>query len=175
MKHKRWLVRVAAVVAVLLIGYFDYITGYEFSFVLCYFVPIAIVAWYESLPVVLTVACMSGIVWYVSDGLSGSVHSRVFYRYWEGVVKVVTFVIVGRAVYSLRKLRRERAEFLHELAALLPICPRCHAHRKDQDYPEKLQQFLREHPEIPVESAFCDACEDHCHAKGGTAQDSSRN
>jgi hypothetical protein len=44
---------VAIIISLFLIavlGYVDYITGYEFSFFVFYFIPISILAWYSSKP-----------------------------------------------------------------------------------------------------------------------------
>jgi len=135
MKRSRIALRTALVIAVLAVGYVDYITGYEFSMVLVYFLPITIVAWYESWQVVLGVSILSGIVWYVSDTMSGSAHSRLFYRYWEGVVKVTTFVIVGRCIYRTKKAIREKEAMETELRQVreeaermrqqMATCPEC--------------------------------------------------
>lgn len=149
------------VLAVLLIGYVDYATGYEFSLVLCYFIPIAITAWYETWQTTTVVALLSGLVWFVSDYLTGGTRSHEFYRYWDGIVKIVTFIIVGRTIYRTKQTIRDKEEVEHrlqtardeirDLRELLPVCPACRSRRCDEVVYDRTEAYLDQHTgELPA-------------------------
>src|SRR6266403_3505159 len=54
-----------------LLGYLDYLTGYEQSLLLFYLVPIAIATWFGGLFLGLTFSIFSVVVWVASDVLAG--------------------------------------------------------------------------------------------------------
>ena len=168
MPRQRTLLRIGLVLSVFLVGYIDTVTGYEFSLVLCYFIPVAIVAWYESWRTVAGVALLSGVVWYLSDRWSGATHSHEFYRYWEGVVKVATFIIVGRTIYKMRRTEREKAELnsrlaqseaeVRELRELAPVCGVCRTARTDDDHRSKVDRYLARSAGQPLQFGRCPEC-----------------
>src|SRR5436853_7804303 len=65
-----WLV-LACICLTFLIGYLDYLTGYEQSLLLFYLVPIAIGTWFGGLTVGLGFSIFSVVVWVASDIFAG--------------------------------------------------------------------------------------------------------
>ena len=43
---RRTRIMVASIAVLLLLGWIDYLTGYEFGFFIFYFIPVSIAAWY---------------------------------------------------------------------------------------------------------------------------------
>jgi hypothetical protein len=177
MSKQRNSIRVALVLAVFLVGYVDYATGYEFSVVLCYFIPIAITAWYESWRTTTVVALLSGVVWFASDYLTGATHSREFYRYWDGIVKIATFIIVGRTIYRTKQTIRERDEVDKRLQAalaevrglreLIAVCPDCSSKGADQAPCERTGICLGRHAEEAPGGGNCTARTETASKTGG--------
>ena len=165
---RRTQLRVALVLLVFLVGFIDYITGYEFELVIFYFIPIAITAWTEKWHTVLLIAIVSGLVWYASDFFAGSQHTREFYRYWDGCMKIATFIIIGRAVHRTRTVMREKEEAnrqlkkaleeLQELREIVPICAYCKAIRNDQGYYEKVETYISRVTGQNLTHGICPAC-----------------
>lgn len=62
--HHLGSVRVVALIVLLLIGWLDYITGYEFGFFIFYFIPVAISAWYCGRKDGICIAIASAVCWY---------------------------------------------------------------------------------------------------------------
>src|SRR5439155_24328411 len=54
-----------------LLGYLDYLTGYEQSLLLFYLVPIALATWFGGLVYGLTFSVVSVLIWIASDLLAG--------------------------------------------------------------------------------------------------------
>ena len=61
------MVRIVSFTVLLVIGWLDYITGYEFGFFIFYFIPVAIAAWYCGPKDGIYVAIASAVCWYLSD------------------------------------------------------------------------------------------------------------
>src|SRR3954453_12827712 len=61
-----WLVAACTLIA-LVVGYLDYLTGYEQSLLLFYLVPIAIATWFGGLVYGLALSALSVVVWVGSD------------------------------------------------------------------------------------------------------------
>ncbi len=53
------------------LGYIDYLTGYEQTFLLFYLVPIALGTWFSSLSLGLTFAVLSVVAWVIADVAAG--------------------------------------------------------------------------------------------------------
>jgi hypothetical protein len=67
----------------LLLGWLDYITGYECGFFIFYFVPVAIAAWYSGPTDGFCIAVLSAVCWYISDRLTHPPYSKAVFVYWE--------------------------------------------------------------------------------------------
>src|SRR5437764_11390668 len=65
-----WLVLTCGFLA-LVVGYLDYLTGYEQSLLLFYLVPIAIATWFSGFTLGLTFSIFCVIVWVCSDVFAG--------------------------------------------------------------------------------------------------------
>jgi len=114
-----WLGRggIVALGAVLLAGVtlIDYSMGADFLFVLFYFVPVALFAWFldRRAAGVMAVAC--GIGWWSADRLAGHVYPRELYRVWNALTCVASFALLAWGVSEIRG----RLEGEHRLAVAL--------------------------------------------------------
>jgi len=104
----RWLGRRApatiAVVSLILagiVGFADFQTGPQVSFVLFYLAPIGIAAWYGSRALGYVLAAVCGTSWVV-DELMDLGHDSVTLFVWNAVVRVALFAIVAYLLSSLR-------------------------------------------------------------------------
>lgn len=76
------------------IGTLDYVTGYELSFFLFYFVPVSLLAWKGGRWLGLVGAAISAVVWAEANIAAGQIFSNPFVMYWNGGARFLAFVLV---------------------------------------------------------------------------------
>lgn len=95
---------------VAVIGYLDYVTGFEVSFAFFYVVPVALVAWSGGLAPGLAIAVLSAGSWLLANWLAGDPVSRSILFYWNAATRLGFFAVVVVLLARLRAaLERERA------------------------------------------------------------------
>ncbi|MEJ2553397.1 MAG: GGDEF domain-containing protein [Gammaproteobacteria bacterium] len=99
-----------AAAGVALVGLLDYVAGYEISFSLFYFGPVALAAWYADRRSAIATAIMAAGAWLVADTAAGHPYSHQLITLWELSVRLGVFLIIGLVFGALRAaLERERA------------------------------------------------------------------
>ncbi len=94
----------------LVLGFLDYITGYELSFSVFYLLPVAIAAWYIGLEAAVLVSCASAATWQISNYLAGEVFSSPAIPFWNAITRLGFFLVVSILFTRLRKaLDHERS------------------------------------------------------------------
>ncbi len=119
----------------LLLGWVDYITGYELGFFVFYTVPIGLAAWYLGRWPGIGVALGATIAWWLADALAGAKYSSQFSFWWNSSVHFSAFVINAVTIAKIRVELRHRHELAAKLEAarqtlraaakVLPACPLC--------------------------------------------------
>jgi signal transduction histidine kinase len=107
-----------AVVCLLLVGivgYIDYLTGYERSLLLFYLLPIFLAAWFGSFVLGLAIAVVSVIVWILSD-LAAGIPALGF---WNLGTAFVSYALFAGMLSKLRMLVRELDRRVHERTVAL--------------------------------------------------------
>jgi light-regulated signal transduction histidine kinase (bacteriophytochrome) len=99
-----WLWGLIIVAIVIVVGFFDWLTGYELDFLLFYFLPITLGAWFLGLGASLTLAFVCAIVWAGADVLSGHEYPSYLYVVWNSLIRFVSFIAIGWSVYKIRNL-----------------------------------------------------------------------
>ena len=108
-------VRITSVATLLLIGWLDYITGYEFGFFIFYFIPVAIAAWYCGTKDGIYVAVASAVCWYLSDKLTHHPYSNAFFIYWELFMRLISFLTTSITLSKIRRLVLNEERMIDEL------------------------------------------------------------
>ena len=82
------------VLIALVLGWLDYITGYELSFSVFYLLPIYLAAWYigPKAGILLCGACAA--IWQVSNIIAGEVFSNPAFPFWNAITRLGFFLIV---------------------------------------------------------------------------------
>jgi hypothetical protein len=101
-----------------LIGWLDYITGYEFGFFIFYFIPVAISAWYCGVLAGIEIAVGSSIVWYLSDRLTFHPYSESYFIYWETFMRLLSFLTTALTLSRIRRMVLNEERLLAELMAV---------------------------------------------------------
>jgi len=96
---------------IVVIGFFDFLTGYEFSFSLFYILPISLIAWASNQKISLLASVVSAIVWLVAEVLSGNSYSNSFSFLWNTIIRSGLFFIVALLLLELRNLLNQERKF----------------------------------------------------------------
>jgi len=120
----RSAVLVEASLLVLLIGYVDYITGYEISVAIFYSLPILFAVWYSDRLTSILVALLCGATWAVAD--IGHPYASAWIAIWDAWVGLLFFLFVvfgGDAIKAQMAEARARVEILEPFHVLAKISP----------------------------------------------------
>ena len=112
-----WLWGLIIIAIVIVVGFFDWLTGYEIDFLLFYFLPVSLAAWFLGLGASLTLAVVCAIVWAGADLLSGHEYSSYLYAAWNTLIRLVSFLIIGWSVHKIRYLLVHEHEIADQLQA----------------------------------------------------------
>jgi K+-sensing histidine kinase KdpD len=158
---------VLSLLLVLILGWLDHITRYEFGFLIFYFVPIVLAAWFSGLTMAILVALAATAAWFVAD-YNAYRYSSDFYRYWNLTIRLVTFLVnafttsgIRRNLEEYRQARLQQAALerrLEEATSLLPICRCCGGIRTDEAYREQVNRFVRSLSENDLQIGLCPDC-----------------
>jgi signal transduction histidine kinase len=102
---KPW-VQIVALILALMVGYLDYITGYDVHITPFYVLPIAWACWVAGSRAGLNTACFCTFLTWVADLFSGHAYSHPAIAYWNALMMLSLFSIV---VFSLTALKAEIA------------------------------------------------------------------
>jgi K+-sensing histidine kinase KdpD len=108
-------VKLVSLVVLALIGWLDYITGYEFGFFIFYFIPVAISAWYCGVWSGIEIAVGSSVVWYLSDRLTFHPYSESYFIYWETFMRLLSFLTTAMTLSRIRRMVLNEERLLAEL------------------------------------------------------------
>jgi diguanylate cyclase (GGDEF)-like protein len=98
-----------AVCGVGIVGFGDYVTGYEVSMSLFYMGPIAVAAWYAGRTAGVAIAVLSCVGWYIADIAAGNEYSNPLIAVWNVLVRLGFFLITSLLLTALREsLLKER-------------------------------------------------------------------
>lgn len=93
-----------------LVGFADYLTGYELVLSVFYVLPLAMVTWYAGLGLGVATAVISAGIWVTADLASGYSYSHPLIVAWNVIIRLAFFVIVAYLLAALHKAMRRLAE-----------------------------------------------------------------
>jgi hypothetical protein len=149
---------ILSLVGVGLLGLIDCWTGYDLSFFVFYFAPVALVAWRLGAIPAYVIAGAGGLAWLLSDFYSGHRYTTAFYPYWNTGLRILSFVIIAYSTDRIRRLQEETEKVARHLSGLLPICAWCKRIRNDAGYWEQVEQYLAKHSDAAFTHSICEDC-----------------
>lgn len=172
-----WMWISFAVVGVISLGYFDWITGYNLNFFVFYFMPVSLAAWFGGSGASVFLAVLSAVVWFGADALSGHTHSSHYHAVWNTIVRLTSFLLIGWSVSKVRylidrehqlseELRRSLSE-VKVLEAFLPICCQCKKIRNEEGRWEQPEVYISEHAGTQFSHGYCPECTKKAMAEAG--------
>ena len=108
----------ASFAVLLLIGWLDNITGYEFGFFIFYFIPVSISAWYGGKRPGLFIACSSAVCWLLSDMYTHHPYSRAYFIYWEMFMRLASFLTTALTLARIRELILNEERMIRHLRSV---------------------------------------------------------
>jgi K+-sensing histidine kinase KdpD len=118
---RRIRIMLANIAILVLFGWIDYVTGYEFGFFIFYFFPVSIAAWYGGRKPGIAMACASAVCWYLADRMSLHTYPRPYLVYWETLARYISFLTtaltlskIHESVDAGQRVREERDRALEE-------------------------------------------------------------
>ena len=85
------------------IGWFDFITGYEIHFFALYLIPVTIAAWQVSLASGIAMSCLCAAVWLMADLAAGHIYANVLTEYWNTGMELTGCLAMACAIAMLRR------------------------------------------------------------------------
>jgi len=109
-----WLFFGTMVLAII-VGFFDYLTGYEVTLWPFYSIPVVLMLWFGNRSLAIVISVVSTGAWWWADRASGHVYSSEWLRLWDAMVRLMFFCLVIFAGWTFRQQRdaiRARLELL---------------------------------------------------------------
>ena len=91
----------------IIVGFVDYTSGYEISFLIFYLLPVSLAAWFVGRHFALGISLLSAVVWLISDLASGHPYTSLIVPAWNVVIALGFFLVVTWLLSSLRALLLE--------------------------------------------------------------------
>jgi K+-sensing histidine kinase KdpD len=111
----RTRIMVANICCLILFGWIDYATGYEFGFFIFYFIPVSIAAWYGGRIPGIAMACASAVCWYLADRMTHHPYPRPYFAYWETFARYISFLTTALTLSKIRETVHDGQRIRKEL------------------------------------------------------------
>jgi diguanylate cyclase (GGDEF)-like protein len=92
------------------VGFLDYITGYDLSLSLFYLAPVAMLAWYDRGASAYLASSLSAVAWLLANTLAGPDRLSPGLAAWNTAIRLGFFVIVAKLMASLRLAHETQRE-----------------------------------------------------------------
>lgn len=100
---RRARIMVASIAILLILGWIDYVTGYEFGFFIFYFIPVSIAAWHVGRKPGIAMAFASAVCWYLADRMTHHPYPRPYLIYWETFARYISFLTTALTLSKIRE------------------------------------------------------------------------
>jgi diguanylate cyclase (GGDEF)-like protein len=93
-----------ALLLLLVIGYLDYLTGYEYSVAVLYLIPVTLAGWFTNRLSALILSVLSAVSWYVANNLAGLSYPQPQVGYWNAAIWLAILVIFSLVLSAAKKI-----------------------------------------------------------------------
>lgn len=153
---------------VIIIGVIDWLSGYDLSFFVFFFLPVSIAAWFIGLGASIATAFLSAVVWFGADFLSGHLHLSHFSAVWNTTNRLAAFILIGWAISKIRELLDKQQDLVVQLQksiaeikvleGFLPICCECKKIRNQEGQWEQMEAYITKHTGTTFSHGYCPQC-----------------
>jgi K+-sensing histidine kinase KdpD len=161
------IITLVTLVILVLIGTSDYLTGTEYSFLLFYFIPVAIVSWYIGRRAGYAVALSATIVWTIVDYF-GRPSLTLWLATWNIVIQFILFIVFAYVISQIREIVSEYQRLNDELqdalgevkrlSGFLPVCSWCKRIRDEHGQWHQMEVYIAQHSEADFSHGICPDC-----------------
>jgi hypothetical protein len=116
-RRRTAIVLIGCTLWLVVLGWFDCVTGFELGLFAFYTAPVAVVAWNLGQRMGIAVALVASVVWYAADRYAGARYSRPFYAYWNTGMHFATFLLNAVSFAKIKSSLDERDGLERELRA----------------------------------------------------------
>jgi K+-sensing histidine kinase KdpD len=116
--RKRWIAFLSCLLGLIVLGWVDYMTGYELSLVVFYSGPVGLAAWHAGRWPGLLLAVLAAMACSLADKYDGFSYSNRFYFWWNLGIHFAVFALNAFAASKIRATLRERDSLKREVARL---------------------------------------------------------
>lgn len=107
--RNRFLVFCLCLLMLAVLGWLDYVTGYELNLFIFYSLPVGIAAWYLGQWPGVAMSVASALTWWAADRSAGQKYSSDFVFYWNTAIHIGCFLINAFSIAKTREtLDRQR-------------------------------------------------------------------
>jgi signal transduction histidine kinase len=106
---------------VFVVGYVDYLTGYETFFFVFYLIAVFISAWFVSVSFGVLISALSVTAWVSTNIAAGEHYSSYFVPIWNALIMFAFYLVVVGLLARLRKLHHELEERVRQRTAALTM------------------------------------------------------
>lgn len=110
-KRSKLLWVAIGVILIVLVGYVDYLTGYEYAFSLFYLIPITLIVWFAGRNLGLIASLFSAAAWLTADIYAGSQYTKPLVYVWNTIIRLIFFVVVTLLLSIIKRLYEREKEF----------------------------------------------------------------
>ncbi len=99
----KYVITLISFLFISIVGFFDYITGSEISFLLAYLIPIILVSYCNQSEKKLLIinAFFAALVWFTIELLTRD-YSNLINPIWNGFVRLIVFTVIGLLILNLK-------------------------------------------------------------------------
>jgi hypothetical protein len=151
------------IVLVLVIGVIDYLKGYNLSFFVFYFIPIAIITYHYGSKAGYALCIFCTVIGYAADWLGGHPYPSLWMGYWNAAIRLAAFATVTHYIARIRSLLVSAKKEVKILRGFLPICAKCKKIRDDDGYWEQIEAYISKHADVQFSHGLCNQCAEETH------------
>lgn len=121
-----------------LIASSDFLAGHKYAASIFYLIPIAVVVWYGSIPLAVSVTLISALAWYSADYLALRVDEKQIDQavlIWNSAIRLASFSIMALLINQFRNMHQLEYESAHRDALTGALNFRaCHERLEEELY-----------------------------------------
>src|ERR1700746_2089356 len=92
-QSRTWLF-IEAIALAVIVGFIDYVTGYEVTIWPFYSIPILLMVWFGDRKSAVVLSVLSTFAWWCVDKASGHSYSSEWLRVWDAIVRLMFYCLV---------------------------------------------------------------------------------
>jgi hypothetical protein len=153
------LLAAAAVMAIL--GWLDYLTGYQIGLTVLYALPIAWIAWSFNFTWALILALADTVVRLWTDGHWVHHYAHAWIPWERGSMRICILAFIAFSFHQFRRDLDAKNRQVRQLEGILPICIACNRISDGAGHWVDLAAYLATHSRARPENQLCPDCTGH--------------